>query len=399
MRINKMILISAICLTACQFPPPGGPGGLPSNQQPNSSSTTDTQPDSTNSTINPSSAVSDSNAPHVDVLDTTHLQLGDGRYTTSPQSGYVYVCNTQFNGGGPTSNGPWINGDDTWDATKKYFVDGSITWPHSFTISIEGNQRVFTGNDLPDHTTGTYPISSNDDAYQVDRNPHSITAQNISFGIPVNPETAAQTTCVTGEVGIMLSGVLIFSSFDAEGRDALAHEVQDSCGGHPQQTGFYHYHSLSDCLADSNTGHSALMGYAFDGFGIYGYYGADGVELTNADLDSCHGHTHAIEWDGQTVEMYHYHATREFPYVVGCFRGTPSVRAISAQNGGAGGNATQNGTQPQGQGGSSLQIPQAALDACVNSSQGAACSFTSPTGQVNGSCILPPNSQQLACAP
>jgi hypothetical protein len=86
------------------------------------------------------------------------------------------------------------------------------------------------------------------------------------------------------------------------------------------------------------------MGYAFDGFGIYGYYGTDGKEVTNASLDECHGHSHAIEWDGQQVEMYHYHATREFPYTVGCFKGTPSVRALSAGEDG------QNGqTQPGGQ--------------------------------------------------
>ena len=58
--------------------------------------------------------------------------------------------------------------------------------------------------------------------------------------------------------------------------------------------------------------------------------------LTNADLDECHGHTHAIAWDGRTVTMYHYHATWEFPYVLGCFRGTSTVRA-PAFGSGAGG--------------------------------------------------------------
>lgn len=48
--------------------------------------------------------------------------------------------------------------------------------------------------------------------------------------------------------------------------------------------------------------------------------------MTNADLDECHGHTHTIDWDGARVAMYHYHATWEFPYVVGCFKGTPAVR-------------------------------------------------------------------------
>jgi len=51
---------------------------------------------------------------------------------------------------------------------------------------------------------------------------------------------------------------------------------------------------LSKCITDTSTGHSALLGYAFDGFGIYGLYGESGKELTNADLDECHGHTHVI---------------------------------------------------------------------------------------------------------
>jgi 4-amino-4-deoxy-L-arabinose transferase-like glycosyltransferase len=43
--------------------------------------------------------------------------------------------------------------------------------------------------------------------------------------------------------------------------------------------------------------------------------------------------------------------------------------------------------------------PQEALDACANLTQGAACSFTMQFGDVNGTCIIPPNSEQLACAP
>lgn len=43
--------------------------------------------------------------------------------------------------------------------------------------------------------------------------------------------------------------------------------------------------------------------------------------------------------------------------------------------------------------------PQEALTACVNSSLGASCSFTMPFGTVNGTCITPPNSSRLTCAP
>ena len=332
----------------------------------------------------------DSDAPRTSDVDLTRLQVGDGKYSTSPQAGYVFSCQTQFTGGGATGTGNWMNGDGTWDATKKAVVDGSVTWPHSFTISVQGDQRVFTGNNLPDHPTGVFPISSSDDAYAVDRNPNSIREQSVTLTLPATPAVAAQPSCVGGEVGIMLSGVVIFNAFDAEGRDAGAHEVQDACDGHPQASGFYHYHTLSDCLEDSATGHSELMGYAFDGFGIYGYYGEDGKELTNADLDACHGHAHAVEWDGQVVEMYHYHATQEFPYTVGCFMGTPAVRAVTTGEG-QGGASQPGGQQGNGQGGP----PQEAINACLGLSQGAACSV----GPTTGTCQTPPNTTQLACVP
>jgi len=402
MKFNKFILIVILFLTAC-LPP-----ALP-RQNPRISATLPPKPtsinpqaaspsDPTSASVQPTSDSASANSPHVDVLDVTHLTLGDNKTSSSPQRGYVYACNTNFNGGGAQGTGNWINSDGTWDSTKKVFVDGSVSWPHSFTITIQGNNRVFASNDLPDHPTGTFPISSNDDAYPIDHNPNSIAAQNVNFSVPAEPTVAAQPACIGGEVGIMLSGVLIFSSFDAEGRDAVAHEVQDNCDGHPQKNSFYHYHSLSNCIQDSATGHSSLVGYAFDGFGIYGYYGEDGKELTNADLDECHGHTHVIEWNGQLVEMYHYHATREFPYVVGCFRGTPSVHALTAENSG-GGNGQPSGNQPQGQTGGVGSPPQEAINACVNLSQGAACTLNTPNGQINGTCNLPPNSQQLACTP
>ena len=30
-----------------------------------------------------------------------------------------------------------------------------------------------------------------------------------------------------------------------------------------------------------------------------------------------------MKLDGEKVRIYHYEATREYPYTVGCFRGTP----------------------------------------------------------------------------
>jgi len=262
-------------------------------------------------------------ASSVSSIDLTALPLGDGKYSTSAKKGYVYSCQTSFNGGGAFTEGPWINGT-TWDASKKATVDGSVSWPNAvFTIAKTGTNRVLSGNILPlDHATGTFPIASTDDAYSYDRNPNSIKAQStVTITLPTDPTVNATPSCVGGEVGVSVSGAAIFNGFDAGGRDAVAHEVQDSCDGHPQSSGLYHYHGPSSCVA---TGDSELFGYAFDGFGIFSNV-ENGRMVTNDDLDECHGHTHSVTWDGASKSLYHYHLTNEFPYTVGCFRGTKKV--------------------------------------------------------------------------
>ncbi|HKN02284.1 MAG TPA: YHYH protein [Candidatus Binataceae bacterium] len=202
-------------------------------------------------------------------------------------------------------------------------------WPQAdFEITTDGEDRVVSrilrGNGLPVNTpTGTFPVARDDPAFQIDRNPNSIVAHDIALKLPMNPEIASTPSCVPmGTIGVALNGVAIFNALDDGGRDAVAHEVQDLCNGHPQTQGQYHYHGPSPCLPDQ-TGKEALIGYALDGFGIYSMYDAQGHELTDADLDECHGRASEVEWNGARRVIYHYVLTREYPYTVGCFRGSP----------------------------------------------------------------------------
>jgi YHYH protein len=110
------------------------------------------------------------------------------------------------------------------------------------------------------------------------------------------------------------------------GRVVSAHVTHTSWRSRARSSevsGTYHYHSVTSCVRASDTPgqHSPLVGYAKDGFGLYGNLGEDGKVLTNADLDECHGHAHAIVWNGALTTLYHYHATREYPYTLGCYRG------------------------------------------------------------------------------
>ncbi|MCU1399029.1 MAG: hypothetical protein JWN62_2138 [Acidimicrobiales bacterium] len=241
----------------------------------------------------------------------------------------MFACRKQTGNAGAQAAGPWFNGDGTWDLTKKIFVQGSVRWNDaSVTFSVQGDQRVVTSNGLPlDTSTGVFPVAADDPAASYDRNPNTITEQTLSFSIPAAPTAAATSTCVGGEVGVAINGVPIFNAFDAGGRDAGAWEVQDTCQGHPQDRGLYHYHSISECLDTPGVNPSPLVGYAFDGFGIYGSRDANGNEISDQDLDECHGTTSPVLWDGEMVTMYHYVATHEFPYTVGCFRGTATQSA------------------------------------------------------------------------
>jgi hypothetical protein len=273
-------------------------------------------------------------------IDRTRLPLGDSKVATSATVGSVWACQTSFNGGGAFTDGPWIKGDGTYDYASKAVVDGEVSWPSQFTIELNGSTRTVVGNDLPSHTTGVYPIAQSDDAYRYDRNPNSIKEQSLRLTLPAAPTVAGQPSCLPGgPIGVLLSGSVLFNALDAGGRDAVAHEAQDHCQGHPQPEGMYHYHNLSSCLDDGDGGHSPLMGYAFDGFGIYGHHGEGGATLTNTDLDACHGHSHAITWDGQTVELYHCHATAEYPYTLGCFKGQANRQLLAGGGAGAGSGA------------------------------------------------------------
>ena len=241
----------------------------------------------------------------VSKLDTQNLPLGDGKVSNEPRRGYVYACMSSFRGGGARHVGNWIHGS-TWDDTQKIHVQGEVTWPDaSISISSDGDRRMVSSNALPDdHTTGIFPVRRDDPAFQIDRNPNTIMAQTISLSLPLIPTVAAKSYCVPmGMIGVALDGVPFFNALDDAGRDAVAHEVQDDCNGHPQHGGEYHYHGPSPCMK-SMTDNNALIGYALDGFGIYSMYDENGREQTNDDLDEWPRQPHHLGWQtGRDVPL------------------------------------------------------------------------------------------------
>ncbi len=261
-------------------------------------------------------------------LASNELPVGDGKVSNQPQAGYVFACNQNFRIGGARHTGSWFHGD-TWNPLDKPHVQGRVLWPNaSFAATANGNMLAIKGNGLPVGTpTGTFPIASDDSVYAYDTNPNPISAQQLSFNIPLKPVKAQEPRCLPmGMIGFTMNGVAFYNALDDAGRDAAAHEVQDLCDGHPQGKGQYHYHSGSLCIPK---GKNVVVGWALDGYPILSMNDAAGKLLTNADLDACHGRAEKVVADGRTYD-YAYRLTREYPYTLACFSGhlLPETRQL-----------------------------------------------------------------------
>jgi hypothetical protein len=242
--------------------------------------------------------------------------------------------------------------------------------PARVSITIEGTQRVIQSNGLPDHPTGRFPNGDN---------PNRIVAQNYRFTVPARPSTNTTPSKLEAQpFGIAVNGVLFDPGtaeywhndrssgwhYDAKG-DAFSLGL-DTNNAHVQPNGAYHYHGIPHALLSRISGGRpavTLLGWAADGFPIYGPWGHDNANdrtsrlrqlkssyqlksgmrpATSAqpggqydgifeedymyvagsgDLDECSGRV------GVTPEFpdgtYYYVLTEDFPFVPRAFRGTP----------------------------------------------------------------------------
>lgn len=191
--------------------------------------------------------------------------------------------------------------------------------PRGVSVTYTSRSVIVRTTDVPDGSFGPFP-----NVY----NPHSVKTQNYVFAFPRQPVTQATTMPLPLDtpIGVMLNGVPFFSSkSDVYGTDVMSSAspallLMDKCNGLVDAGGNYRYYASPDCLlsdlkATVPNKPSPLIGYAFDGFPLYGPYNEDGG--LPKDLDECNGRT---GYDG----TYRYHVTSTFPYLIGCYRGRPT---------------------------------------------------------------------------
>jgi YHYH protein len=138
---------------------------------------------------------------------------------------------------------------------------------------------------VPDYTIGPWP-----------GNPNTPVNTGFTFKLTRSPQanTAAATNTPLGHIGVWKNGVTLFNAKDAMSynnqniwhQNAIVVEGPsfDECLGHPAPNGEYHHHLNPTCLWDDTdaTQHAPILGYAFDGFPIYGGYSYANSDGTGA---------------------------------------------------------------------------------------------------------------------
>lgn len=189
------------------------------------------------------------------------------------------------------------------------------------TASCDASYAYVGGNGLALHTMMDGITATN---LQVP------TAQNFfgsnAWKIPLQPKLATTTTtAVDGPIGVAVNGVPIFNPCKQGGcqnGDTKVLGELDVCNGHAGRADDYHYHAAPTCLMATKAAsywNTHPVGWALDGFAIYGYNDPDGSPAVRDGV--CGGNTGPVS---NGPAGYSYHVTDASPYVLSCFRGTPS---------------------------------------------------------------------------
>jgi len=208
------------------------------------------------------------------------------------------------------------------------------------TVTCSDTHAILTSDTYPDHEMMTGIVGTNEQVPVPAEYGAPILLEPELNGIPLTRDAA---------LGVAVNGVPIFDytgGGEMSEADLAHHQAQhdtlqtgqlDVCGGHAGRGDDYHYHVAPTCMIAQmeNAGPDAIIGWAFDGFPIYGDTNPDGTPIADGMLDIC---------NGQPDETfgYRYHTSQDAPYIVQCLMGhvadfdrLPRVRPLTAAAGGS----------------------------------------------------------------
>ncbi|HTR00448.1 MAG TPA: YHYH protein [Candidatus Acidoferrum sp.] len=243
----------------------------------------------------------------------------------------------------------------------------NLNFTGSLSITVSNGVCTFTSNNIPNHTMGqggnfATPVSAQSNVYKVTTAP-VFAAQNTALSLTWN------SAVLLNGVRVDMLAAACYNVGDEKigcNNDSQPWRFDpmyakngfgtDNHNAHTQPDGSYHYHGNPNALFDfSGTVISPVVGFAADGFPLYGPYIKDSTTgairkvkssyqlksgsrgtTSSTNPGGTYDGTYRDDWqyvagagdldvcNGMTVNgIYAYYITDEYPYMTNCFRGTP----------------------------------------------------------------------------
>ena len=205
--------------------------------------------------------------------------------------------------------------------------------PDNLIVSFTKTHLVMKSKCLPNHPTAVFP----DQGRFLDGDPNYIQERLTTTNIPLEPTENPQHIAMReatnnnhalpgGPIGIAVNGIVFFNPFDHL-LDADAVWRLDRCCGHPSPRALYHYHKYPVCVkspwADNGSGHSPLIGFACDGYPVFGPYESAG----HLAKDNTANPLNEFNIHQDPERGWHYHVTPgKFPHIIGGYWGIAEER-------------------------------------------------------------------------
>jgi hypothetical protein len=269
---------------------------------------------------------------------------------------------------------PGIANATTYRATtpqSEYAALLRVEWTSNVTVKYAKGSWNFVSSGVP-------PSNFVATHYAVPANPLNVSAagagviasasvlrdQNYDYTLPLVPKYSdSVTTTNQGPIGVLLDGAALYNPYEANHstvatsdnfvatQNGTTASFLDDCDGHPGPGGQYHYHGLPSCLVSYATGGSprvasvtdvagatspavdeddakarrpVILGFAFDGFGIYDNIAMNGRTVPVSALDACNGIFSPVPGYPQGVYHYVLENVKGVRSSVGCYHGVVS---------------------------------------------------------------------------
>ena len=242
---------------------------------------------------------------------------GDDESSTSTDSG---TTDSETTDSGATDSGSNGTPDGRCGVIEQSITDAGFG--DTVSIRCENEVAYLLSTTYPTHDVMNGITATNEQI--------PVPAPGLESPIPLEPVMANAVTTRDSSLGIAVNGVPIYDyttggelEMDAEGnttyderRDTILLGQLDNCGGHSGRGDDYHYHKEPSCMLAvmPNANDNPIIGWAYDGYPMYGKNNPDGSTIGASDLGPCNGQ--ADETFG-----YRYHTSDTQPYIIKCMKG------------------------------------------------------------------------------